>query len=62
LLREFNAKVGREDIFKQTIRNDSLHEINDENGVRTVNLATSKNLPTVQCSHIATLKNTLGLY
>ena len=26
LLGEFNAKVGREDIFKPTIENESLHE------------------------------------
>jgi hypothetical protein len=44
LLRDFNAKVGREDIFKATIANESLHEISDDNGVRLVNVATSKNL------------------
>jgi exonuclease III len=43
LLRDFNAKVGREDIFKPIIGNESLHENND-NGVRLVNFATSKNL------------------
>jgi hypothetical protein len=37
-------KVGKEDIFKPTIRNKSLHEIGNDNGVRLVNLATSKNL------------------
>jgi hypothetical protein len=40
----FNAKVGREDIFKLTIGNKSLHEISNNNGVRAVNFATSKNL------------------
>jgi hypothetical protein len=39
---DFNAKVGREDIFKPTIENDSLHEISNDTGV--VNFATSKNL------------------
>jgi hypothetical protein len=44
LLRDFNAKVGKEDIFKLTIGNESLHEISNDNGVRLVNFATSKNL------------------
>jgi exonuclease III len=44
LLGDFNAKVGRENIFKPTIRNESLHEISNDNGVRVVNFATSKNL------------------
>jgi hypothetical protein len=43
LLGEFNAKVGTEDIFKQTIGNDSPHEINNYNGVTVINIATSKN-------------------
>jgi hypothetical protein len=36
--------VGREDIFKTTIGNESLHEASNDNGVRVVNFATSKNL------------------
>jgi hypothetical protein len=44
LFGDFNAKVGREDILKPTIGNESLHEIGDDNGVRIVNFATSKNL------------------
>jgi hypothetical protein len=44
VLGDFNAKVGREDIFKPTIRNESLHETSNDNGVRVVNFATSKNL------------------
>jgi hypothetical protein len=44
LLGDFNAKVGREDIFKLTIGNESLHEINNDNGVRVVDFATFKNL------------------
>jgi hypothetical protein len=44
LLGDFNAKVGREDIFKPTNGNESLHEISNDNGVKVVNFATSKNL------------------
>jgi endonuclease/exonuclease/phosphatase family metal-dependent hydrolase len=44
LLGDFNAKVGREEIFKQIIRNESLHEISNDNRIRLVNFATSKNL------------------
>jgi hypothetical protein len=43
LLGDFNAKVGREDIFKPTIGNESLHESSHDNGVRLINFATSKN-------------------
>jgi endonuclease/exonuclease/phosphatase family metal-dependent hydrolase len=42
-LGDFNAKVGRESIFKPTIGNESLHEISKD-GVRLVNAATSKHL------------------
>jgi hypothetical protein len=36
--------VDREDIFKPKIGNENLHEISNDNGVRVVNFATSKNL------------------
>ena len=42
LLGDFNAKVGRENIFKPTIGNESLHQDSNDNGVRIVNFATSK--------------------
>jgi hypothetical protein len=42
LLGDFNAKVGRENIFKQTIGSESLHQDSDDNGVRIVKSATSK--------------------
>jgi hypothetical protein len=38
------VKVGRENIFTPTIGNESLQEISNDNRVRTVNFATSKNL------------------
>jgi hypothetical protein len=44
LLRDFNAKVGREEIFKPIIVSESLLEANKDNGVRVVISATSKNL------------------
>jgi hypothetical protein len=44
LLGDSNAKLGREDTFKPTIVNESLHEDSNDNGVRVVNFATSKNL------------------
>jgi len=40
LLGDFNAKVGRENIFKPTIVNKSLHQDSNDNGVRLVNFAT----------------------
>jgi hypothetical protein len=42
--RDFNARLGREVIFKPTIGDESLHEISDDNRVREVKYATSKNL------------------
>jgi hypothetical protein len=44
LLGDFNAKVSREYIFKQTIGNESLPKIINDNGIRLVDFATSKNL------------------
>jgi hypothetical protein len=44
LLGDFNAKVGREATLKPTIGNQSLHQDSNDNGVRVVNFATSKNL------------------
>jgi len=44
LLGDFNAKVGREGIFKPRIWNDSLHQDSKDNGVKILNFAKSKNL------------------
>jgi exonuclease III len=61
LLGDFNAKVSKEDIFKPTIGNESLHEISNDNGVRLVNFATSKNHRVKsRCSHIPASINILG--
>ena len=42
LLGDFNAKVGRENIFKPTYGNESLHQESNDNVVIIVNFATSK--------------------
>jgi hypothetical protein len=60
LLEDFNAEVGREDIFKPTTGNENLHETSNDNGVRIVKFATSKNLSEVQCSQIITFIDLLG--
>jgi hypothetical protein len=61
LLADFNAKVGKKNIFKPTIGNDSLHEISNENGVRIVNFALSNILVSkVQSSHDVTSINAPG--
>ena len=44
LVGDFNAKVERENIFKPTTGQESLHQNSNDNGVRIVNFATSKNL------------------
>ena len=44
ILGDFYAKVGRKNIFKTTTGNESLHQDRNDNGVRTVNFATSKYL------------------
>jgi exonuclease III len=44
LLGDFNAVVGREDILKPTIGRESSHKISNDNGVRVVTFASSKNL------------------
>ena len=42
LLGECNAKVGRENSFKPSIGQESLHQDRNDNGARLVNFATSK--------------------
>jgi hypothetical protein len=61
LLRDFNAKVGREDTFKPSIGNESLQEISNHNGGRAVNSVTYKiSLSKVRCSRIVTFIKLLG--
>ena len=42
LLGDFNAKVGRENIFKPTTGKESLHQDSNDNGVVIVNFSPSK--------------------
>jgi hypothetical protein len=44
MLGDFNARIFREEVFKPTVANESLHKISNDNGVRVLNLATSKSL------------------
>ena len=44
LLGDFKPKVEKENIFKPTIGNESLHQGSNNNGFRIVKFATSKNL------------------
>ena len=44
ILLDFNAKVGRENIFKTTIGNKSLHQDSNDGGDGIVNFGISKNL------------------
>jgi len=39
-----NAEVEGENIFEPTVANESLHQDSNDNGIRIVNIATSKNL------------------
>jgi hypothetical protein len=44
MLRDFNEKFGREDIFKPAIGNESLHQDSNDSSVRIANFVISKNL------------------
>ena len=44
ILLDFNAKVGRENVFKPTIGNEGLHQHSNDNDVRIVTFVASKNL------------------
>jgi len=61
LLVDFNTKLGRESIFKPTTGNERPHQNSNGNGVRIVNLTTSKNLVLrAQCFCSKTSINTPG--
>ena len=41
---DFNAKVGREDIYRPAKGMHSLHEISNDNGSRLIDLAVTNNM------------------
>ena len=42
MVGDFNAKLGRDNIFKLTIGNEILHQVGNDNGIRILNFATSR--------------------
>jgi len=61
LIGDFNARVGREIIFKPTIGQEGLYQDSNDNGVRIVNFATSKKwCLRARCSLTGTFINTPG--
>ena len=42
MLEDFNAKLGRDDIFKPTAGNESLHQDSNDNGIGMVTLPRQK--------------------
>jgi hypothetical protein len=61
LLGDFNAKVGRENNSKPTIKNGSLHQGSKDNGVRTANFATSKYI-VVKAGQVVRMREGSGVY
>jgi hypothetical protein len=57
IVLDFNAKVGRENIFKLTIGNESLQQDSNDNCVRVISFATARAL----CSHTYTFISMPGL-
>jgi len=43
MLGDFNTKLGRENIFKPTNKNDNLHQDSNDNSVSIKHYVTSKN-------------------
>jgi hypothetical protein len=61
VLGDFIAKLCREDIFKPTFGNESLHEIHIDNGVRVVNFPHTRILLSkILYFHKVTFMNLLG--
>jgi hypothetical protein len=59
-VEDFNSKLQREDIFKLTIENKSLHQDSKYNGVRIVNSHQKIWLLRARCSYTETFITTPG--
>jgi hypothetical protein len=46
ILGDFNAKIGKEQLFKPIIGMHSKHEESSENGLRSIDFAAGKNMRT----------------
>jgi len=42
LIGDFNAKIGKEDMYRPTIRPNSLHDVSNDNGTRLIHLCLVK--------------------
>ena len=61
IIGHFSTKVGRENIFKPTVGNESLHQDSNDNGVIIVKFATLKILfLRARCSRTETFTSTSG--
>jgi hypothetical protein len=56
---EFNAKIGREEIFKTAVGNWSLHETSDENGIGATDFASNNNTKIKSKLHISHTKTNI---